>query len=66
MKNFREEIQRRRSGRRNKRSSSWIGVLAKILLLIFVIVMIRFFGNPGNNKISNQQNNGIQTTKGNN
>lgn len=46
MKDFREEILRRRNAQRTRRSSSWLGIIAKILLLAFVIVMIRFFGKP--------------------
>jgi hypothetical protein len=67
MKDFREEILRRRNERRSRRSSSWLGFIAKILLLAFVLVMIRFFGKPSTSMRTitppNSVNTSIDTTK---
>jgi len=46
MDNFREEILRRRNERKNKRSTNWLSLIFKLLLLIFVVAIIRFFGKP--------------------
>ncbi len=50
MKDLREEILRRRQERRNKRSNTWTSLIVKILLLIFVVLMIRFFAYPDPDK----------------
>ena len=50
MKDFREEILRRRQEKRNKRSNTWTSLIVKILLLIFVVLMIRFFAYPDPDK----------------
>ncbi|MBC8385649.1 MAG: hypothetical protein H8E57_09060 [Candidatus Cloacimonetes bacterium] len=46
MNEFKEEIERRRTDRRKKRSSTWIGLVLRIILLIFVIMIMRFLATP--------------------
>jgi len=50
MKEFKEEIERRRQERRSMRSSTWINFIIRILALIFVVMIIRYFSNPNPNK----------------
>ncbi len=50
MKEFKEEIERRRQVRRNSRSSSWVFLVLKILFFIFVVLIIRYFANPDPSK----------------
>ena len=44
MKKFKEEFERRRVERRNKRSSTWIGLIIRILILAFVIMIMKNLG----------------------
>ena len=46
MKEFKEEIEKRRQEHRNMRSSTWINFIVRILALIFVIMIIRYFADP--------------------
>ncbi|MCF7859318.1 MAG: hypothetical protein K9N07_08375 [Candidatus Cloacimonetes bacterium] len=50
MKEFREEIEKRRLERRNKRSSTWVNFFVRILALIFVILIIRYFSDADPDK----------------
>jgi hypothetical protein len=63
MDNFREEILRRRNERRNKRSPNWLSLVFKLLLLIFVVVVIRFFGKPAEKKENYNQHYNIEQSK---
>lgn len=63
MDNFREEILRRRNERRNKRSPNWLSLVFKLLLLIFVVIIIRFFGKPVEKKESFNQYYNIEQSK---
>ncbi|OQX71622.1 MAG: hypothetical protein B6D62_01700 [Candidatus Cloacimonas sp. 4484_275] len=46
MKKFREELERRKNERRKKRSSTWIGLIIRILILAFVIMIMKTLGTP--------------------
>ena len=46
MKKFQEELERRKSERRQKRSSTWIGLIIRILILAFVIMIMKTLGTP--------------------
>jgi len=50
MKEFKEEIEKRRQERRNVRSSTWINFILRILALIFVIMTIRYFSDSDPDK----------------
>ena len=41
---FNDEIMRRREERRRKRSNTWLNLIIRIIALIFVILIIRYFG----------------------
>ena len=42
---FREEIEHRRKVRRRQRSNTWTNLIIRIVALIFVILIIRYFGD---------------------
>jgi len=44
MKSVKELIEKRREQMRVKRSSTWINMIIRIIVLIFVILVIRHFG----------------------
>ncbi|MBT3168814.1 MAG: hypothetical protein HN952_04295 [Candidatus Cloacimonetes bacterium] len=44
MKSVKELIEKRREQMRAKRSSTWINMIIRIIVLIFVILVIRHFG----------------------
>ena len=46
MKEFKEEIERRRQERRGMRSSTWVNFIIRILALVFVVMIIRYFSDP--------------------
>ncbi|MDP8201341.1 MAG: hypothetical protein P9M11_04305 [Candidatus Tenebribacter burtonii] len=50
MKEFKEEIEKRRQVRRNMRSSTWINLIIRILALIFVVMIIRYFSDANPEK----------------
>jgi len=50
MKEFKEEIERRRLERRSMRSSTWINFIIRILALVFVIMIIRYFSDSNPDK----------------
>jgi len=50
MKEFKEEIERRRQKRRSMRSSTWINFIIRILALIFVVMIIRYFSDSNPDK----------------
>jgi len=50
MKEFKEEIERRRQERRSMRSSTWINFIIRILALIFVVMIIRYFSDSNPDK----------------
>ncbi len=41
---FKDEIQRRISERKQQKSNTWFNLIIRILALIFVILIIRYFG----------------------
>ena len=41
---FRQEIEHRRKERRRQRSNTWTNLIIRIIALIFVILVIRYFG----------------------
>ena len=41
---FQEEILRRREERRRKRSNTWTNLIIRIIALVFVILLIHYFG----------------------
>lgn len=42
---FKEELERRISERRKQKTNSWFNLIIRILVLIFVIMIIRYFGS---------------------
>ena len=50
MKKFKEEIEKRRQERRSMRSSTWINFIIRILALVFVVMIIRYFSDPNTDK----------------
>jgi len=50
MKEFKEEIERRRQERRSMRSSTWINFIIRILALVFVVMIIRYFSESNPDK----------------
>ena len=50
MKEFKEEMERRRQERRGMRSSTWVNFIIRILVLVFVVMIIRYFSNPNPDK----------------
>jgi len=50
MKEFKEEIERRRQERRSMRSSTWINFIVRILALVFVVMIIRYFSDSNPDK----------------
>lgn len=50
MKSVKEMFEKRRSEMREKRSSTWINFIIRILALIFVVMIIRYFSNSNPNK----------------
>ncbi|MDP8203981.1 MAG: hypothetical protein P9L95_05565 [Candidatus Tenebribacter mawsonii] len=50
MKEFKEEIEKRRQEHRSMRSSTWVNFIVRILALIFVIMIIRYFSDPNPEK----------------
>ncbi len=50
MKEFREEMERRRQERRSMRSSTWINFIIRILALVFVVMIIRYFSDSNPDK----------------
>jgi len=50
MKEFKEEIERRHQERRSLRSSTWINFIIRILALVFVVLLIRYFSDPNPDK----------------
>ena len=40
MNEFKKELERKRQERRSQKSSSWINLLIKIILFVFVIIML--------------------------
>ncbi len=50
MKEFKEEIERRRQERRSMRSSTWINFIIRILALVFVVMIIRYFSDSNPDK----------------
>jgi len=46
MKAFREEIERKKQERRSRRSSTWAGLLFKVMIFILLILLIRFIISP--------------------
>jgi hypothetical protein len=50
MKEFKEEIENRRQARRNMRSSTWINLIIRIFVLVFVIMIIRYFSDSNPDK----------------
>ena len=45
MDEFKQELERRREQRRRKRTSTWTNFFFRILALIFVILIIRYFAS---------------------
>ena len=64
MKEFKEEIEKRRQERRSMRSSTWINFIIRILALVFVVMIIRYFSDPNPDKfrtwISSSKTDSIQ------
>ena len=64
MKEFKEEIERRRQERRSMRSSTWINFIIRILALVFIVIIIRYFSDANPNKfrswISSSKTDSIQ------
>ncbi len=50
MKEIKEKIERRWQEMRNKRSSTWVNFIIRILALVFVIMIIRYFSNSNPDK----------------
>ncbi len=50
MKEFKEEMERRRQERRGMRSLTWVNFIIRILVLVFVVMIIRYFSNPNPDK----------------
>jgi len=50
MKEFKEEIEKRRQERRSLRSSTWINFIIRILALIFIVLLIRYFSDSNPDK----------------
>jgi len=50
MKEFKEEIERRRQERRRLRSSTWINFIIRILALAFIVLIIRYFSDSNPDK----------------
>ena len=50
MKEFKEEIERRRQERRSMRSSTWVNFIIRILALVFVVMIIRYFSDANPEK----------------
>ncbi len=59
MKEFKEEIERRRLERRGMRSSTWVNFIIRILALVFVVMIIRYFSDANPDKFRSW----ITTTK---
>ena len=53
MKEIKEELEKRYSERRAQKNSSPISMLIKIVLLVLVISLIRFFGTGKDSKFRN-------------
>ncbi len=53
MKIFKEELERRKEERRQKRSSTWSGLLFKVAILILLILLIRYIISPGGKRFGN-------------
>ena len=64
MKEFKEEIEKRRQERRSMRSSTWINFIIRILALVFIVIIIRYFSDANPNKfrswISSSKTDSIQ------
>jgi len=50
MSKFSEEWEERMKNRRSGKSNTWSNFLVKLLLLIFVIMLIKFFGSSDTKK----------------
>ena len=50
MKEFKEEMERRRQERRGMRSSTWVNFIIRILALVFVVMIIRYFSDANPDK----------------
>ncbi len=65
MKEFKEEIERRRQERRGMRSSTWVNFIIRILALVFVVMIIRYFSDANPDKfrswITSTKTDSIQT-----
>lgn len=48
---FRQELERRISERRREKTNSWVNLFIKILILVFVILIIHYFGGIRSRKI---------------
>jgi hypothetical protein len=61
---FREEIKRRKSERREQRSNNWISFILKLLAFAAIILVMRYLGQIKAKRISFlMQNNLPDTTK---
>jgi len=56
---FHDEILRRREERRRKRSNTWLNLIIRIIALIFVIVIIRYFGTVRAEQLERKSRNSI-------
>ncbi|MCF7911954.1 MAG: hypothetical protein K9M99_05465 [Candidatus Cloacimonetes bacterium] len=61
MKVFREEIERRKTERRNRRSSTWGGLLLKLAIFILLILLIRFIISPDGKRFGDYWHNAAET-----
>lgn len=50
MNKFKEEIEKRRQERRSMRSSTWVNFIIRILALVFVVMIIRYFSDSNPDK----------------
>jgi predicted nucleic acid-binding Zn ribbon protein len=56
---FHDEIMRRREERRRKRSNTWLNLIIRIIALVFVIVIIRYFGTVRVEQLKKKTRNSI-------
>ncbi|HPR17043.1 MAG TPA: hypothetical protein PLD62_02240 [Candidatus Cloacimonadota bacterium] len=61
---FKEELERKMAERRRQKSSSWINLIIRILILVFVVIIIRYFSTMRVKRLEylqrTQQNNSLQ------
>ncbi|RLC51862.1 MAG: hypothetical protein DRI23_04130 [Candidatus Cloacimonadota bacterium] len=56
---FHDEILRRREERRRKRSNTWLNLIIRIIALIFVIAIIRYFGTVRVEQLERKSRNSV-------